>query len=373
MPLGDAPAAATELTLYRHENARRSARGRSRRSAPGAPACSGTSRRCWPCSSRCTASLFNRDWLGAGRLEAGPLLDGEWWRAVTPLTLHIELDSPRRQPRVRRVLRLLRRPVSRHGRRLARRAARGERRQRAERLGAVAGAPLDRRVDGRVRGARPAHGLHLAPRLPARHAVARPNRADRRGLRPARVHGHVGENTDLGAHLFGFIAGSRCGGLLGASCPTAWLQSTRVQRALRRARGAARRRRLDRRPYAPRAKTDGAGVTVSVQPNFKRCRCYGFGSAEVPMLRFRRTLTQLYAVPRGVRSASVELLAQMWKPTDPRRAATAASEATPAASARRAISSRACTSVESRACGCEQLVGQRRARSTTSMTTCSSD
>lgn len=31
------------------------------------------------------------DWLAAGRLEAGLLTDGEWWRAVTALTLHGDL------------------------------------------------------------------------------------------------------------------------------------------------------------------------------------------------------------------------------------------------------------------------------------------
>jgi rhomboid protease GluP len=42
--------------------------------------------------------------------------------------------------------------------------------------------------------------------------------------------GTSGENTDLGAHLFGFIAGFVLGGLLGHFAPTAWLKSTRVQR-----------------------------------------------------------------------------------------------------------------------------------------------
>lgn len=31
------------------------------------------------------------DWLAAGRLEAGRVVAGEWWRTVTALTLHVEL------------------------------------------------------------------------------------------------------------------------------------------------------------------------------------------------------------------------------------------------------------------------------------------
>jgi rhomboid protease GluP len=37
-------------------------------------------------------SLFYLDWFGAGRLEAGGVVRGEWWRAVTALTVHVELD-----------------------------------------------------------------------------------------------------------------------------------------------------------------------------------------------------------------------------------------------------------------------------------------
>ncbi len=32
------------------------------------------------------------DWLGAGRLDAGRVVAGEWWRAVTALTLHTDLS-----------------------------------------------------------------------------------------------------------------------------------------------------------------------------------------------------------------------------------------------------------------------------------------
>jgi membrane associated rhomboid family serine protease len=37
-------------------------------------------------------SALSLDWFGAGRLVAGRVVAGEWWRAVTALTLHVELD-----------------------------------------------------------------------------------------------------------------------------------------------------------------------------------------------------------------------------------------------------------------------------------------
>lgn len=38
------------------------------------------------------ASALSLDWFGAGRLVAGRVLAGEWWRTVTALTLHWDLD-----------------------------------------------------------------------------------------------------------------------------------------------------------------------------------------------------------------------------------------------------------------------------------------
>ena len=32
------------------------------------------------------------DWLGVGRVEAGSMVGGEWWRAVTALTIHLDAD-----------------------------------------------------------------------------------------------------------------------------------------------------------------------------------------------------------------------------------------------------------------------------------------
>jgi hypothetical protein len=42
--------------------------------------------------------------------------------------------------------------------------------------------------------------------------------------------GTAGENTDLGAHLFGFIAGLGAGLALARFAPVEWLRAARVQR-----------------------------------------------------------------------------------------------------------------------------------------------
>jgi membrane associated rhomboid family serine protease len=35
---------------------------------------------------------FGIDWLSVGRMDGGRMLDGEWWRALTALTLHVDAD-----------------------------------------------------------------------------------------------------------------------------------------------------------------------------------------------------------------------------------------------------------------------------------------
>lgn len=37
-------------------------------------------------------NVLDLDWYGAGRLVAGRFVGGEWWRAVTALTVHLEVD-----------------------------------------------------------------------------------------------------------------------------------------------------------------------------------------------------------------------------------------------------------------------------------------
>ena len=211
VPLGEAPAAATELTLYRHENAGEVG------TRPLEEVGEGRAGVLWYVATLLAvffalyANLFDRDWLGAGRLEAGPLLDGEWWRAVTALTLHRELDHLGGNLAFGAFYGYF---VGRYlgggvGWLAVLLAASGA--QRVERVGAVAGASRDRSVDGRVRRARTARDVYLAARLLARHAVARAYRADRRRPRPARVHGHGRREHRLGRALVRLHRGARGG------------------------------------------------------------------------------------------------------------------------------------------------------------------
>jgi len=92
VPAASAARAAEELALYRQEN-RRPTGGAS----PLEELESG-----WQGVFSYAAALlvfavldgrgaFGRDWLAAGGLEAGRVVAGEWWRAVTALTLHVDL------------------------------------------------------------------------------------------------------------------------------------------------------------------------------------------------------------------------------------------------------------------------------------------
>lgn len=89
---GDAAAAGTELISYRRENVP------ARMPPPPQPIGSG-----WFGVVSFAAVLlgiglfvrrlsFGIDWLAVGRMDAGRMLDGEWWRAVTALTLHVDAD-----------------------------------------------------------------------------------------------------------------------------------------------------------------------------------------------------------------------------------------------------------------------------------------
>jgi hypothetical protein len=209
VPLADAPAAATELTLYRRENAK--AIGTRPLEEVGA----GRAGVLWYVTTLLAVffalhvDLFQRDWLAAGRLEAGPFWDCEWWRAVTALTV-TAARSFGRQPGLRRVLRLLRGKSSAtaSGWLAVLLAATG--RQRAERVGQS-----------------PAHrSIGASTAVFAASACSRPTRggaaicATRLGSRASRRSSPAsacsrsragGENTDLGAHLFASSRGSGWG------------------------------------------------------------------------------------------------------------------------------------------------------------------
>lgn len=92
VPAERADAAIAELVAYRRENARATGPARLAELGHGWP---GVGAYClvllvvFVCMRRSTFAL---DWYGAGRLVAGRVVDGEWWRTVTALTMHVEVD-----------------------------------------------------------------------------------------------------------------------------------------------------------------------------------------------------------------------------------------------------------------------------------------
>jgi rhomboid protease GluP len=231
VPLPMAPVAATELTLYRHENLRQSGARPLEEIGAGRPGVLLYVAVLLAVFFALHTDLFELDWLRAGRVEAGALLGGEWWRAVTALTLHIELAHL--------------------GGNLAFGAFFGYFIGRyfgtgvgwlavllAASFGNVLNSLLQsaaHRSIGASTAVFAALGLLVAYTwrrgffrdTPWRSRIA-PIVA---GLGLLAFTGTAGENTDLGAHLFGFGAGVVLGVGIAHLVPIAWLQSVRVQRA----------------------------------------------------------------------------------------------------------------------------------------------
>jgi membrane associated rhomboid family serine protease len=231
VPLALVPAAATELTLYKHENARQSG------TQPLAEVGTGRSGALWYVTALLAVffalhtDLFGFDWLRAGRVDAGALLGGEWWRAATALTLHIELAHL--------------------GGNLAFGAFFGYFIGRyfgagigwlavllAASLGNIVNSFLQspaHRSIGASTAVFAALGLLVAYTwrrgflrdTPWRSRIA-PIVA---GLGLLAFTGTAGENTDLGAHLFGFAAGVLLGVGVAHLVPLAWLRNVSLQRA----------------------------------------------------------------------------------------------------------------------------------------------
>ena len=233
------------------ERAARSARGRSRKSARDAPACSGTSRRCSPCSSRCTRISSIATGSAPAGSRRGRCCAGEWWRAVTALTVHRELDHLGGNLAFGAFFGYF---VGRYlgsgvGWLAVLLAASG-----ANALNAWVQSPAHRSI-GASTAVFAALGMLVTYTWRrgylARHAVARAHRADRRRHRPARVHGHGAARTRiLGAHLFGFIAGLGAGLALARFAPVEWLEQRARAAVARRCCRAVARRRVGRRPSA---------------------------------------------------------------------------------------------------------------------------
>jgi len=230
VPLADAPAAATELTLYKHENSR--AVGTRPVEEVGA----GRAGMLWYVATLLAVffalhvDLFDRDWLAAGRLEAGPFWDGEWWRAVTALTLHRELDHLGGNLAFGAFFGYF---VGRYlgsgvGWLAVVLAASG-----ANALNAWVQSPAHRSI-GASTAVFAALGLLVTYTWSRGYLRGTPWRARIApiiaGLGLLAFTGTAGENTDLGAHLFGFIAGLGTGLALARFASVEWLRAARVQR-----------------------------------------------------------------------------------------------------------------------------------------------
>ena len=93
VPADRADQAVAELSAYYRENNRRATGSRAVKHIgsgwPGVAAYAATLLTVFVCLR---SDLFGFDWLGAGRLEAGGVVAGEWWRTVTALTVHLDVD-----------------------------------------------------------------------------------------------------------------------------------------------------------------------------------------------------------------------------------------------------------------------------------------
>jgi membrane associated rhomboid family serine protease len=228
VPLTKAPEAAAELTLYRHENAREIGSRPLAEIGDGRFGVAAYLATLLAAFVALHGDLFYLDWLGSGRLEAGAVLAGEWWRAVTALTLHIELAH------------LLGNLAfgSFFGYFVGRYLGTGVgwlavvlAASMANVLNAWVEPPTHRSI-GASTAVFAMLGMLAAytwRRGFLRHTPWRARIAPIvAGLGLLAFTGTAGENTDLGAHLFGFVVGI-CAGLALARASASWLCSARVQ------------------------------------------------------------------------------------------------------------------------------------------------
>lgn len=174
-------------------------------------------------------SLFYLDWYGAGRLEAGAVLRGQWWRAITALTVHIDLDHLGGNLVFGAFFGHF---VGRYvGRGVGWLAIVGAG-TFANVLNAVVQSPAHRSI-GASTAVFAALGLLTAytwrrgflRETPWRARIA-PIVA---GIGLLAFTGTAGENTDLTAHLFGFVMGFGAGLALARWAGIEWLRSRRRQ------------------------------------------------------------------------------------------------------------------------------------------------
>jgi rhomboid protease GluP len=177
----------------------------------------------------CVGNLaLGRDWLDAGRIHGAAMFAGEWWRAVTALTLHADLEHLAANLFFGSVF------GGFAGRYLGSGVAWG--------LILLAGA-CGNVINVLVLGAgHRAIGASTAV-FAALGVLGALGWAGRRGSALGRIYrwgpliaavallaytGAGGERTDIGAHIWGFVAGVSAG-LLAARLPAHWLRRNGVQ------------------------------------------------------------------------------------------------------------------------------------------------
>ncbi len=174
-------------------------------------------------------SVWYLDWFGAGRLDAGRVVAGEWWRTVTALTVHIDVDHLGGNLAFGAFFGYF---VARYlGRGVGWLAILGAA-TLANALNAVVQSPAHRSI-GASTAVFAALGLLTAytwrrgflRETPWRGRIA-PIVA---GIGLLAFTGTAGENTDLTAHLFGFVMGFAGGLALARWARIEWLRSRRRQ------------------------------------------------------------------------------------------------------------------------------------------------
>ncbi|HEY3516257.1 MAG TPA: rhomboid family intramembrane serine protease [Gammaproteobacteria bacterium] len=230
VPLADAPTAATELTLYRHENAKAIGTRPLEEVGAGRPGVVWYVATLLGVFFALHVDLFQRDWLAAGRLQAGPFWDGEWWRAVTALTVHRDLDHLGGNLAFGAFFGYF---VGKYfgngfGWLAVLLASTG-----ANALNAWVESPAHRSIGAST-------AVFAALGMLATYTWRRGYLRDtpwRSRIAPIVASlgllaftGTAGENTDLGAHLFGFIAGLGMGLAVARFAAVEWLSDARVQR-----------------------------------------------------------------------------------------------------------------------------------------------
>ncbi|HEX5046320.1 MAG TPA: rhomboid family intramembrane serine protease [Gammaproteobacteria bacterium] len=176
-------------------------------------------------------SVFNLDWLVAGRFDAGRVAGGEWWRVVTALTVHFDIDHLAGNLGFGAFFGYF------VGHYLGRGAGWLAILSSAAFANAVAALvePAGHRSIGASTAVFAAVGILTAYTWRRGYLRDTPWRARIApivaGLGLLAFTGTAGENTDLLAHLFGFVAGFGCGLLFARFTRIAALRSRRLQSA----------------------------------------------------------------------------------------------------------------------------------------------